>query len=107
MTENEWQNASEPHAMLEFLRISERTSKRKLRLFAVACCVSGAGLTPSVGTAVEVAEDFADGLAGPQDLRLPGLPVKGREVRRLGMLPPPIPQLLLEMPLGVPRAALP
>jgi hypothetical protein len=71
MTENEWQNASEPHAMLECLRMSEKTSQRKLRLFAVACSRRIWGWIDTLGhAAVEAAENFADGLAGPDELRV-------------------------------------
>src|SRR4051794_36850152 len=38
MTETEWLNGTDPAQMLHFLRSSGQTSKRKLRLFACACC---------------------------------------------------------------------
>lgn len=70
MTEPEWQNASEPQAMLGFLLKSGGTSERKLRLFAVACSRRVWTLIDPLGRyAVEVAERFADRLAGPVELR--------------------------------------
>ena len=79
MTENEWQTASEPHVMLEWLRISGRiSSKRKIRLFAVACSRRIWGLIDPLGqTAVEVAERFADGLAGSEEMRAARLACQG------------------------------
>ena len=76
MTEAEWQNASEPHAMLEFLR--GKASDRKLRLFAVACSRRVWNLIDPLGqTAVEVAELYADGLAGPDEMRAARLACQG------------------------------
>ncbi len=70
MTETQWQNAAEPHAMLEFLRTSARVSERKLRLFAVACSRRSWALIDALGrNAVEVAEKFADGLVGSEQMR--------------------------------------
>lgn len=68
MTESEWLNASEPHVMLEFLR--GKASDRKLRWFAVACSRRIWGLIDDLGrVAVEAAENFTDGLLGPDELR--------------------------------------
>ena len=78
MTELEWQTAFEPHAMLEFLQKSVRVSARKLRLFAVACSQRVWPLIDCLGrTAVELAEAFADGLAGPEELRAARLACQG------------------------------
>jgi hypothetical protein len=68
MTPEEWDRCADPAPMLEFLR--GRASDRKLRLFGVAWCRSlGARLTWEVSRhAVEVAERFADGRAGPDEL---------------------------------------
>ena len=61
MTESEWLQSTEPQPMLEFLR--DKTSERKLRLFAVAC-VRGIFWwqlsDPTRKRAVEVAENVAD-----------------------------------------------
>ena len=64
MTESEWLASTDPMPMLGFLR--GRTSERKLRLFAVACCrCLGHLITDRRGReAVEVAERFAEGRAG-------------------------------------------
>jgi hypothetical protein len=71
VTESDWLNATDPQAMLIFLRDSGRASDRKLRLFAVACCrdiwrwVSH----PGSRLAVETSERYADGAATPAELR--------------------------------------
>ena len=64
----EWLACSDPLLMLEALR--GRASDRKLHLFAVGCCRRTlTGPTPDRSLrAVEVAERFADGLAGRQEL---------------------------------------
>jgi hypothetical protein len=67
MTEVEWLTCSDPDPMLDDLR--ERTSQRKLRLFAAACCRRIWHLldSPLSRRPVEVAEDFADGKATRAD----------------------------------------
>jgi hypothetical protein len=78
MTEHDWQTASEPHAMLDFLQKTNRANERKLRLFAVACSRRMWDWIDVPGrTAVEVAENFADGLAGIEELRAARLACQG------------------------------
>ncbi len=62
MTEQEWQDCTDPYKMLVFLR--GKVSRRKLRLFACACCrrVWHVLTDPRTRRAVEVAEKHADGL---------------------------------------------
>ena len=70
MTEHEWQNSSDPHAMLEFLRLRGKADARKERLFAVACSRRIWALIDPLGrAAIEIAEEFADGLTDPDVLR--------------------------------------
>lgn len=67
MTEQEWLKATDPRPMLEFLR--DKSSDRKLRLFACAYCRVVRGYRHMLpGTAVAVAERYADGLASDEDL---------------------------------------
>jgi hypothetical protein len=69
MTEAEWLSSTDPRPMLEFLRNSDSASKRKLRLFAVACCRRIEPHLDEHGrNAVDVAELFADGLASDGEL---------------------------------------
>jgi hypothetical protein len=76
MTEEEWLHCTDPHPMLEFLR--GKASDRKLRLFAAACSRRLWRWIDALGCrAVEVAEDFADGIAGPDDLRAARLACQG------------------------------
>jgi hypothetical protein len=68
MIEHDWLNATDPQTMLEFL--GKRPSKRRLRLFAVACCESVLHWLDDepASTAVTVAQRFADGLATSEEL---------------------------------------
>src|SRR5260370_16227312 len=76
MTEEEWLTCTDPHAMLAFLR--GHASDRKLRLFAVACSRRLLPWIAALGrAAVEVAEDFADAVAGPDELRAARLACQG------------------------------
>src|SRR5438552_2681124 len=67
MREENWLGCTNPTPMLDFVR--DRASDRKLRLFAVACCRRIWHLFKDEGSqrVVEVAERYADGLAGPQE----------------------------------------
>jgi hypothetical protein len=67
MTEAEWLAATDPRQMLAFLR--DKASDRQLRLFACAYCRAvRCTLRLLPGTAVAVAERYADGLADDEDL---------------------------------------
>jgi hypothetical protein len=68
MTEAEWLSSTDPAGMLEFLR--SKSSERKLRLFACACCrVIWEHFNANGRFAVEVAERYADGLASKKELQ--------------------------------------
>jgi hypothetical protein len=66
MTKAEWLGCDDPGPMLAF--VGDKASDRKLRLFACACARQIWGLLTDDRSrqAVEVAERFADGLAGPR-----------------------------------------
>lgn len=68
LTERQWLNCTEPHRLVHHFRFLGH--ERKLRLFACACARSvGHSLTTITGRrVVEVAERFADGMAGPEEL---------------------------------------
>jgi hypothetical protein len=61
MTEQQWLTCTDPQEMLEFLR--GKASDRKLRLFSCACARRVWHLMEDRGsrTAVQIAEEFADG----------------------------------------------
>jgi len=67
VTEADWLTSVNPDAMLD--HIEGRTSDRKLRLFACACCrrVWSLVTVPACREAVLVAERFADGLASLEE----------------------------------------
>jgi hypothetical protein len=65
MTDAEWLACADPYPMLGSLR--GRASDRKLRLFALACCLRG-GLLPEPERLADLVEGYADGLIGSQEL---------------------------------------
>jgi hypothetical protein len=68
MTEQEWSVCAETSRMLTFLR--DRVGERKLRLFMAGCCRRTWHLIPDerCRKAFDVAERFADGQVGDQEL---------------------------------------
>jgi hypothetical protein len=64
-----WNQCDDPHAMIAAL--PKRTSVRKLRLLLAACAGRVRHLLPDAASrrALEVAERFADGEAGPEELQ--------------------------------------
>jgi hypothetical protein len=67
VTEAEWQSCDDPCLMLDYIAI--KTSDRKLRLFACACCRRVWGLLKGEGRrAVEAAEGHADGLVAADQM---------------------------------------
>lgn len=65
MTEADWLACTDPAPMLAFVR--GRTSARRLRLIAVACCRRLEYLSREAEAALDVAERFADGTASDGD----------------------------------------
>jgi hypothetical protein len=70
MAEDKWLNCPDPRTMLEALHLKDHVSERKLRLFGVACCRRIWPLLTDerAREAVQVAEQFADGLADAAEL---------------------------------------
>jgi hypothetical protein len=68
MTEPEWLACKDAWKMLRFLRF--QASDRKFRLYACACCLVlwPEMQDPRSRRALEVAEQYADGLVSPRDL---------------------------------------
>ena len=68
MTEQEWNDCTDPERMLVFLR--GKASERKLRLFACHCCRRFWRFVGEEGYrgALEATERFADGAAGAEEL---------------------------------------
>jgi hypothetical protein len=72
MTEAEWLTCADPERMLAHLRRRKRRpSARKFRLFSVACCRHSAVMMKYKQNrrCAEVAERYADGLAGEEERR--------------------------------------
>lgn len=71
MTEQEWNKSGDPAAMLQHLTHHNLASDRKLRWFACACVRRVWHLLTDERSrrAVEVAEQYADGEAGADELR--------------------------------------
>lgn len=67
MTEAEWLGNTDPRAVLKFFQ--GRSSERKLRLFACACCyrLSTLIIDERVKNTLLIAEQFADGLVSDQE----------------------------------------
>ena len=78
-TESEWLRSSDPERLLRHVKKShaDRTSagRRKLRLFACACCRRGwdyLHLEPEIRDCIEFAESFADGEGTKDELKRSG-----------------------------------
>ena len=85
MTEQDWMSCADPTPMLVFL--GGKTSNRKFRLFACACCRRIRPLIRDKRSwqAVEIAEEYADGLADRH--RLDEAAGGAREAKRQFMMP--------------------
>src|SRR5437867_1006527 len=70
MTEQEWENCTDPGRMLEFLRRNGRLEERKSRRFGVAACRRIWHLLTDERSrqAVEVVEKYAEGAATIEEL---------------------------------------
>jgi hypothetical protein len=68
MTEQEWLASTDLQVMLEFLRASGGLSSRKYRLLFVAVCRHLNGKSGTLKQAIEVAERYADGRTGPEEV---------------------------------------
>jgi hypothetical protein len=71
MTEEQWLFCTDPDPMIRFLELGRKGTCRKLRLFGVACCrrVWTFLSHEKIRRIVEVAEDYADGLASAPQLQ--------------------------------------
>ncbi len=78
MTEAEWLGCESVTDMLKVF--PDRTSARKLRLFAVACCRRLPGLDESSLQSLDIAERHAEGLVDSDALRLEYMKAFGRAV---------------------------
>jgi hypothetical protein len=66
MTETEWLACTDPRRMVA--QMGDKASNRKLRLFACACCRRLGTLLPDQShPLVEIAEQYADGLASEEE----------------------------------------
>ncbi len=69
-SESDWATCTDPHVMLKWLEKNGRLDEGKVRRFACACCRRvWDRMGPWGQRAVEVAERFADGLAGEAELK--------------------------------------
>jgi hypothetical protein len=89
MTEAEWLACTEPEDMVRYITKSSsavrtKAGRRKLRLYACACCRQIWNIIPddSSRRAVEVAEQFADGLVDRATFQVAAL-VASKEANRL------------------------